>query len=247
MSDCHSHISSIDLLGLGELGLLLTVLLTGLTGSFTHCIGMCGPLAMMQANMRMMNIPYDKMNKSSKLKAAFTLPYYIGKGISYSVILLITLFFTTGFGAMECWNYISATLMIIASASFVYMGITNSFKIKTGIGSDTGFKNFIINLIAKLKLDGFGIRGVILGFVLGFVPCAFVYAMIVYIIASTQNIYIQLFAVQLFALSTVPGLFVSSYFGNAVLVNLKKYSSIIFRCLALINGGLLFGYALKVL
>ncbi|AEI89452.1 hypothetical protein midi_01176 [Candidatus Midichloria mitochondrii IricVA] len=52
---------------------------TGIVGSFTHCIGMCGPIAISQMSMRLMNLPKEKMTQKNKVLCAASIPYYIGK------------------------------------------------------------------------------------------------------------------------------------------------------------------------
>lgn len=247
MENCHHDLHLVDYLGLGEIGMLIAVFLTGLAGSFTHCIGMCGPLAMMQANMRLMNTSYNNMTQLNKLKAAFTLPYYLGKAISYSIILTFTMLLSSHFRSITWCNYVIATLMICTSAAFVYMGVTKNFSLNLGFAFPSVFTKKITNLASKFKLEPYGFKGVLLGIILGLIPCAFVIAIVMSIIAATDNLLIGLLAITLFALSTVPGLFVASYFGNVAFNSFRNYASFAFRILAFLNALFLFCYALKVL
>lgn len=247
MENCHHNIEYFDFFGLGEFGLLLSVFLTGFTASFTHCMAMCGPLAMMQANIRLMNLPYSQTTQFAKIKAALTLPYYFGKAVSYSVIFLVMLALATHFRSVTFCNNVIAVLMMLTASAFVYMGITKNFSVNAPIPFVHNFSKKISKLANLLKLQPYGLKGFALGIILGFIPCALVIAIIMTILAATQNLVIGLAAILVFAISTVPGLFLASYLGNITLSNFKNYSSLLFRLLSFFNAYLLFSYALKLL
>jgi uncharacterized protein len=247
MENCHHNIEYFDFFGLGEFGLLLSVFLTGLAASFTHCMAMCGPLAMMQANIRLMNIPYSQTTQFAKIKAALTLPYYFGKAVSYSVIFVVMLALATHFRSFTFCNNSLAILMMLTGSAFIYMGITKNFSVNLPIPFIQTFSKKISKLSNFLKLQPYGFKGFALGIILGFIPCALVIAIIMTILAATQNLLIGLAAILLFALSTVPGLFLASYLGNMTLSSFKNYSSILFRLLSFFNAYLLFSYSYAIL
>lgn len=247
MENCHHSIDYFHFFGLGEFGLLLSVFLTGLAASFTHCMGMCGPLAMMQANIRLMNLPYSKTTQFAKIKASLTIPYYLGKAFSYSAIFVVMLALATHFRSVTFCNNIIATLMMLTACAFVYMGLTKNFSVNLPIPFVQTFSKKISKLANFLKLQPYGFSGFVLGIILGFIPCALVIAIIMTILATTQNFFIGLTAILLFAISTVPGLFIASYLGNMTLSNFKDYSSIIFRLLSFFNAYLLFSYSYAIL
>lgn len=67
--------------------LFLTVIVTGISGSFTHCIGMCGPIAILQMSMRLMHA--QEITSWTRIRASCALPYYFGKAATYAVLTMI--------------------------------------------------------------------------------------------------------------------------------------------------------------
>src|SRR3954467_6037849 len=98
MHTCHHHHQELIDLGvlsnLDSLALIVTLFLMGLVGSFTHCIGMCGPIAVAQMSLRLINLSDKKVTQKEKLKCAVTVPYYIGKAISYAILGLVVYLFS---------------------------------------------------------------------------------------------------------------------------------------------------------
>ena len=73
MSHCHGSghnhnliTPMLDILGFEGSGLVMAAFITGLAISLTHCIGMCGPFALMQLNLRLMNITAGQMSQRQR-------------------------------------------------------------------------------------------------------------------------------------------------------------------------------------
>ena len=49
------YILDSDILGISGISIICAMFIYGIIGSFTHCIGMCGPIALGQMNMRLMH------------------------------------------------------------------------------------------------------------------------------------------------------------------------------------------------
>jgi sulfite exporter TauE/SafE len=74
------------------LELIFNIIIFGITNSFTHCIGMCGSIAMGQSAMRMIAI-IKKPTTLEKIISCVAWEYYIGKAITYSLLTFIIIFY----------------------------------------------------------------------------------------------------------------------------------------------------------
>lgn len=243
MHHCHHEIVepiSSSLFGIEGLGIVVTLFMTGLIGSFTHCIGMCGPFAVAQTSMRLMNIPNTKLTQKSRLDASALFPYYIGKTLTYCALLTIAYFISENFKESGYYRFLA--LFFLVSTAFIFLGIAvnksfNLFKIPY-------LEKFLSN---KIKLtDTRGFRGIAMGMILGLIPCGLVYASIVIAISGAHNYFISLIAMFSFGIATIPGLFIVSYFGQYILVRFKKLLDYAFFIIMTLNALFLLGYALKL-
>ncbi|WP_264537036.1 sulfite exporter TauE/SafE family protein [Flavobacterium sp. N1736] len=170
--------------------MLYSAFIFGLISSF-HCIGMCGPIAMM--------LPVDRQNEVKKAIQIFT--YHIGRLIAYAVIGLIFGLLGRGFflaGLQQNMSIVIGLFMIIvvlipekvfSKYNFskpVYKVIS---KIKSGLGSH--FKN-------KSYKSLF-----IIGLLNGFLPCGMVYVALFGAIAM-QSASLGILYMILFGLGTIP-------------------------------------------
>ncbi|MBN2752832.1 MAG: sulfite exporter TauE/SafE family protein, partial [Rhodospirillaceae bacterium] len=57
--------------------LIVALFLTGLLGSVTHCVGMCGPFVVAQAACRLEGIPATEMREWHRLKGGILVPYHV--------------------------------------------------------------------------------------------------------------------------------------------------------------------------
>lgn len=170
--------------------MLYTALILGLISSF-HCIGMCGPIAMM--------LPVDRNNEAKKITQLLT--YHLGRLLAYSSLGLLFGLVGKGFflaGIQQQLSIIVGILMIIftlvpekklAQYNFskpIYKIIS---KVKSNLGKQ--FKN-------KSYKSFFTI-----GLLNGYLPCGMVYVALFGALAM-QNIQTSIFYMLLFGLGTVP-------------------------------------------
>jgi len=217
MHNCEHHhsVPHETFFGSDELGIIFSLFILGLAGSFTHCIGMCGPFAIAQTSMRLMNIPNSKLTQLARLKASMLLPYYFGKAVTYCILLTVAFFLSENFKNTPMYKYVAATFLALGILMFIKITINKNF-------------NFIrIPFLEKLlanKVDvksTQGINGFFVGMVLGMIPCGLVYAAIVAAVSGSSHYLTAVIAMFSFGLATIPGLFVVSYFGQFIL---KKYA-----------------------
>lgn len=250
MNSCHDNLFLFDIapyIHIGESSaFIVSIIITGVIGSFTHCIGMCGPIAMIQSSMRMMNIDSNKMRQSAKIKAVFATPYYLGKATTYVFYYIILEVFTSAFSKTPYYGFIISALLILSGCGFALFAISGNYNFPFKFLNSAG-QRFFERVKKKITFTPFGIKGFMMGAVLGFIPCGFVYAIIISISSYFESIALGLITVFLFGISTIPGLFISSYIGNKFINKNKKKFRLIVRILAIFNAFLLFKFAFELL
>lgn len=170
--------------------MLYSAFIFGLISSF-HCIGMCGPIAMM--------LPVDRTNETKKVTQIIT--YHIGKLSAYGILGLLFGLLGRSFylaGMQQQLSIIVGVLMILvavipekvfAKYNFskpVYRLIT---KVKSSLGQQ--FKNKSYKSLFTI------------GLLNGFLPCGMVYVALFGAIAM-QNVTLGIGYMLLFGLGTIP-------------------------------------------
>ena len=170
--------------------MLFTAFIFGLISSF-HCIGMCGPIAMM--------LPVDRNNQAKKVTQIIT--YHLGRLFAYSTIGLIFGLLGKGFllagmqQKMSIFIGIAMILIIlipekvVANYNFSKPIFKVISKIKTTLGSQ--FKNKSYKSLFTI------------GLLNGFLPCGMVYVALFGAIAM-QSPTLGILYMVLFGLGTVP-------------------------------------------
>ena len=245
---CHEHSLLASILQhVGNIDLVLLLLLTGLIGGFTHCIGMCGPFAVAQSSMRLMQVPHDEMHRTSRLKIALLLPYYLGKSLSHMSILsffyLLQLF---GLSKLPYLNYAAFVILVATAISFIVSGCSGTPTMWNRINKHINLSK-IMDFSKVWKLSPNGLEGVLLGFILGFVPCGFIYGIVIYALSSHNILPYKLLAVFAFSVSTCVALFCIAYFGNLILSKYRAAFKIAYFVIMVLNAAVLISYALQLL
>lgn len=170
--------------------MLYSAFIFGLISSF-HCVGMCGPIAMM--------LPVDRSNEAKKITQIIT--YHIGKLTAYGTLGLIFGLLGRSFylaGMQQQLSIIVGILMILvaiiperifAKYNFskpVYKVIT---KVKSSLGQQ--FKNKSYKSLFTI------------GLLNGFLPCGMVYVALFGAIAM-QNVSLGIAYMILFGIGTIP-------------------------------------------
>ena len=145
--------------------MLYSAFIFGLISSF-HCVGMCGPIAMM--------LPVDRTNEAKKVTQIIT--YHIGKLTSYGLLGLIFGLLGKSFylaGLQQQLSIILGILMIVvavvpekvfAKYNFSKPVYSSIIKIKSSLGQH--FKNKSYKSLFTI------------GLLNGFLPCGMVYVAI---------------------------------------------------------------------
>jgi sulfite exporter TauE/SafE len=235
----------------GEIGVVLALFSSGLAGSFTHCIGMCGPIALGQVSMRLMNIPPGKMSQIDRLKSSAILPYYFGKAITYAILGALASTFAATFKQYPVFKYIALIALLIAALLFIRSAVSGSFTIwqanpKSYWGKlQAKLGKFLSNKLPLNRLSSYGISGFGLGMLLGLIPCGLVYAALVMATAGTDNTLLAAFSMFAFGIGTVPGLFLVGYFGQEIINRFRKAASLFYRAMMFINALIILNYVIR--
>lgn len=170
--------------------MLYTAFIFGLISSL-HCIGMCGPIAMM--------LPVDRSNQTKKTLQIFT--YHLGRLAAYASIGFIFGLFGKGFSMAGLQQELSVILgiimiviVVIPEKVFIAYNFSKPIfkvisKIKTALGSQ--FKNKSYQSLFTI------------GLLNGFLPCGMVYVALFGAIAM-QSPSLGILYMLLFGLGTVP-------------------------------------------
>jgi len=170
--------------------MIYTAFIFGLISSL-HCIGMCGPIAMM--------LPVDRNNPAKKVTQIIT--YHLGRITAYSILGLFFGILGRGLflaGFQQKLSIVLGILMIIvvlvpekvfAQYNFSKPAFQLISKVKTSLGAQ--FKNRTYKSIYTI------------GLLNGFLPCGMVYVALFGAIAM-QNIIGSVSYMALYGLGTIP-------------------------------------------
>lgn len=190
--------------------MLYTAFILGLLGSF-HCVGMCGPIALM--------LPIDRNNSFKKVLQIAV--YQIGKASSY--VLLGFVFGLIGKG-LFLKDY-QQTLSIFIGVIMIVVVLLSFFRVSTSRYTILP----ITRLISKVKsamaqeLRKKKMSSVFtIGFLNGFLPCGLVYMALFGALAQSSLIQSMLYML-VFALGTAPLMTLAVYLGNFLSLNLRNH------------------------
>lgn len=209
--------------------MLYTALLFGLISSF-HCVGMCGPIAMM--------LPVDHKNPTRKAVQVTT--YHLGRLTAYSVIGLIFGMLGKGFfmaGMQQQLSIVIGILMIVFilvperklaqynCSKPIYKVIS---KVKTALGKQ--FKSKSYSSLFTI------------GLLNGFLPCGMVYVALFGAIAM-QSVTYGVFYMLLFGLGTLPLMSLVIYINSFITPTFRNkiqhvipYVAVFIGCLFILRG-----------
>ncbi|TDD98656.1 sulfite exporter TauE/SafE family protein [Flavobacterium cellulosilyticum] len=170
--------------------MLYTAFLFGLISSF-HCIGMCGPIAMM--------LPVDQKNQAKKTIQIIT--YHVGRLTAYASIGLI-------FGLLGKGLFLAGIQQKLSI--FIGIAMIAVILIPEKIFSQYNFSKPVFNLISQVKTAlGSQFKNksykslFTIGLLNGFLPCGMVYVALFGAIAM-QSVNYGILYMILFSLGTVP-------------------------------------------
>lgn len=170
--------------------MLYTAFIFGLISSF-HCIGMCGPIAMM--------LPVDRDNQAKKVTQIIT--YHLGRLTAYALIGLV-------FGLVGRGLYLAGVQQKMSI--FIGVAMILVILIPEKVFAQYNFSKPVFVLISKVKstlgkqFKNKSYKSLFtIGLLNGFLPCGMVYVALFGAIAMQNESYGVLYMI-LFGLGTVP-------------------------------------------
>ena len=210
------------------IALITSAFIIGALGS-THCIGMCGPIAL--------SLPSVNESTFSKFIGSFL--YNIGRTITYACLGFFLGVIGNSFSLLGLQRSLSVVLGVLI-LFFLFFPIFNKW-----FGSHhflSGFYSYIRMQIAKLfkRRDYSSIF--FIGLLNGFLPCGLVYIALAGALSTNSPINSALFMV-FFGLGTLPLLWTFTFFGQFATLKLRRvfrltYPVIVFTmaCLLILRG-----------
>ncbi len=185
----------------GDVGLAIALFIAGLTGSTAHCALMCGPFVLAQTSERLARVPSSSLCESSRLRAGLLLPYHLGRLTTYSALGG----FAGGLGHplehSHWFSTVSALLLFTAAAIFMVEALARAGSIlgRTRLPLWGGWIAQTAGRVDRSTAHG----SYLLGLLLGFLPCAFLYSALA-VAGSTAQPARGVVLLASFCLGTVP-------------------------------------------
>jgi sulfite exporter TauE/SafE len=188
--------------------MLLTAFFFGLISSF-HCIGMCGPIAMM--------LPVDRSNQAKKTVQIIT--YHIGRLSAYAAIGLV-------FGLLGKGLYLAGMQQKLSI--FIGVAMIVIILIPEKVFAKYNFSKPVFKLISKIKTTlGRQFKNksykslFTIGLLNGFLPCGMVYVALFGAIAMQSESLGVLYMI-LFGLGTVPMMSSVVYLNSFLTISVRN-------------------------
>ncbi|WP_374507186.1 sulfite exporter TauE/SafE family protein [Flavobacterium sp.] len=188
--------------------MLYSAFIFGLISSL-HCIGMCGPIAMM--------IPVDSTNPTKKATQIIT--YHLGRLVAYATIGLL-------FGLVGKGFFLAG----IQQRLSIFIGVAMIITILTPerVLANYNFSKPVYRLISKIKMalgKQFKNRSYqslfTIGVLNGFLPCGMVYVALFGAIAM-QNVSLGITYMLLFGLGTIPMMSSVTYLNSFMTLSFRN-------------------------
>ena len=207
-------------------------IIVGLFGSL-HCLGMCGPIAMI--------LPVDRSN--SKKQAFQTLLYHLGRIISYSLMGLIFGFVGKTLNLFTSQQYLSLIIGALMMISvFIPLNWSKRLQQKGPLSKLIRWVSQKLGQLLKEKRDD---QILTLGVLNGLLPCGLVYIAIASATALSDPIQSTLY-MAMFGVGTIPmmttAVYLSQWISQKLRTRLLKWIPV----LVFIMGALLFARGLNL-
>lgn len=212
---------------MNDITLIFSLTSLGFFGGFSHCVGMCGPFVLMQVGNRLKETPLKNFSEMQRLKNLALLPYHFGRISTYSFIGFCCSFITKNIQDFVGFKIFSALFLLIGVIAFLNLLLNNQLKIadKIQLRFKSNFLKKLSSLFSKkistLFQNPHGLKGYLLGLILGFIPCGLLYSAFL-ISGSFSNPVFAALGMIFFGIGTFPSLFLTSW-GGHVLTKLPEF------------------------
>ncbi|MCK6449882.1 MAG: sulfite exporter TauE/SafE family protein [Alphaproteobacteria bacterium] len=218
-------------------GVIAALLLAGLMGGVSHCVGMCGPFVLGQVTARLEAVPADRMREWHRLVGAAAVPYHLGRATTYAGLGAVAASLAGGLAMLSGLRDIAAALLIVAAVVFLAGALRQAGLVPSAGTSGTGVA-WPTRLLRPLFARPVGWRGYLLGVALGFLPCGLLYGAIA-AAASTGSPLSGALGMAAFAVGTAPALIATGLAGHLAARHLGPVMRVAAPALMIVNAGFL--------
>jgi sulfite exporter TauE/SafE len=222
----------------GGLALLAAMLLAGLVGGGTHCIGMCGPFVLAQTTARLESIPASQMIEFHRLAGAALIPYHLGRATTYIALGAMAGAAGQTIRSMPGLDWIAAGWLIFAAVMFLAYAVFGSGLLRGKAAKESRWGRKLGDLARPMFARPTGMRGYALGMMLGFLPCGLLYAALA-VAAGSGGPGGGAMAMAAFVIGTVPGLVVTGFAGHLAAGRWRRAATIAAPVLMAVNAFML--------
>lgn len=200
----HGHLAHVD--GHDPVGIVIAMLLAGLGGGVTHCVGMCGPFVIAQVTAGLGDGRGEATGYGTlrRLTGATLIPYHLGRATTYVALGAAGASVVGFIGNLTGLRIVAAFLLALAALAFAAQAAGRGLP---SLGRIVGFDGgaLVPPVVRGLLERPQGWRGYALGVALGFLPCGILYAALA-AAAGTNSPVTGAAAMAAFVAGTVPGL-----------------------------------------
>jgi len=193
------------------------LLLAGLAGGAMHCGPMCGGFVLGQVADRMARLPAAQMCERARLGSALLVPYHVGRLTTYALLGALAASLGAAAGRQPWFGGLSAALLLLGALLFLAHAAARLWPALSGTlaleRAPPGWARALAGVtrrIDRTRASG----GLLLGLVLGLLPCGILYAALA-VAAAAGGPLRGAVAMLAFGLGTVPSLVAVGLAGHA--------------------------------
>lgn len=195
-------------------GMLAGLFAAGMAGSAMHCGPMCGGFVLGQVSERMVRVPTERLCERQRISNGLLLPYHLGRLTTYAGLGALAAGSAAVFGQLPWFASLSAALLAVAGLLFLSHAMRRLRPAIGPIGRAPRFWGRWIGAVTRRIPRGSILGEYLLGCVLGFLPCGFLYAAIA-AAASSARPAMGAASMLAFGLGTAPILMIIGVVGHA--------------------------------
>ncbi|MBK8160922.1 MAG: sulfite exporter TauE/SafE family protein [Rhodospirillaceae bacterium] len=242
----------------GHGSIIFSMLLAGLVGSLTHCVGMCGPLVAAQSLELAASRTLSQGQIWRRLSGGALIPYQLGRSTTYMLLGALAALPIGAGGQILSISWLPPVLLWTAAAMFLWQGLLKLEAIPAGFAAGTltaggvfggvpaGATRHLRDATRALLRHPTGLRGYLLGILLGFLPCGLLYGALVAAAATGEPLAAAI-AMLAFAVGTFPLSWAIGYGSRFAAARFRAKSRVPLALLMIFNAVLLLAISLPLL
>jgi sulfite exporter TauE/SafE len=191
--------------------------LAGLAGGAMHCGPMCGGFVIGQVSDRLTRLPAARLCEARRLGTALLLPYHIGRLATYALLGATAATLGAAAGGQPWFSLLSATLLLLGAVLFAAHAAGRMSRAWRGVlprleSAPPAWGRALARVSRGID-RGHWSGGLLLGLLLGFLPCGILYAALA-VAAATGSPWRGALAMLAFGVGTMPSLFAIGLTGH---------------------------------